>query len=434
MKVRSDVRAKPARLKPRRLEFFQGLFDVRKAVAAEDVVTNQQIRNCTVLPIDRLPNELLSEIFLLIKHKRESLASVSRHWRAVIINTANIWSDINLDHYRKHPWLLKVHLDRSRQAPLTISIKHDYPDPEVVLPHANRLHTLRIGSYPREFINRISCMSLPSLQYLFLDMSSRYFFVESIRSHTPTLRHLEYSGSLPSLGDLSPIAAVESLEELSLDVTVIGWEFQRDSMYFPSLQRLTVTICCPTSFLEAIVAPKLTYFCFAWMYTGEPRTATYNGSRSKFDNVTHLTLTLSPFHWQVEDKLTSLSKNICQIFRRIRYADIHVDFVSALFAPSKKVGNLNGQRPVDTWTCLESLHIRSFSYKSPQHFKHLKRWFTKRRKLGQRKLHINFTHAYGISASVTLDPSSTFKQTLRKHCASAKLYLTFQFYAIFVKL
>lgn len=85
----SDARAELARLQHRELELLQEFFDVRKAVATQKTVIDELIKASCVPYIDRLPNELLVQIFLLT-NERECLASVSRRWRAVIVYTPRI--------------------------------------------------------------------------------------------------------------------------------------------------------------------------------------------------------------------------------------------------------------------------------------------------------------------------------------------------------
>lgn len=74
----------------RELEVDQELLGVRKAVAVQKIVTDDLIKASAVTHIDCLPNELLVQIILLIKYERESLASVSCSWRAVVIDTPSI--------------------------------------------------------------------------------------------------------------------------------------------------------------------------------------------------------------------------------------------------------------------------------------------------------------------------------------------------------
>ncbi|KAI6116407.1 hypothetical protein F5141DRAFT_1213011 [Pisolithus sp. B1] len=150
MKELSDARAELARLQRRELELLQNLLDVHKAVAAQKVVIDELIKASAVPPINRLPNELLAQTFLLIRDQKQSLGSVSRRWRVVIMDTPTIWSEICFSDYYSRPSLLKLHLDRSRQVPLTISLHYNQTELlEVVLPHVNRIHTQDPSAIPR---------------------------------------------------------------------------------------------------------------------------------------------------------------------------------------------------------------------------------------------------------------------------------------------
>ncbi|KAI6000322.1 hypothetical protein F5J12DRAFT_255389 [Pisolithus orientalis] len=170
MKGLSDVRAELVRLQSSELELLQELLDARKAIAPQKVVIDELIRTSTVPPIDRLPNELLAQIFLLLGHTLENLARVSRRWRAVIVDTPSIWSEIWLENYITST-LLKLHLERSRQAPLTIFLR--VYDPElldVVAAHAGplarSLDPRRYPGIPGQHVPTWDCHPLSSSSYL----------------------------------------------------------------------------------------------------------------------------------------------------------------------------------------------------------------------------------------------------------------------------
>ncbi|KAI6021121.1 hypothetical protein EDC04DRAFT_385421 [Pisolithus marmoratus] len=423
MKDFPDVRAKLGRLKHRGLAFLRKVFDTRKAVAAREAVIDQ---THAVSLIDRLPNELLIQIFLLIRDERQILASVSSRLRAVVIGTPRIWSEIDVGRYYGGTRWLELHLERSRQVPLTISLYDDHPELDVALLHANRWRTLRILRCTRWSLSKISDVNLPSLQYLSIGIPASGDLLLMVHSCAPVLKCLEHGEGHVSLPrTLFRKFITESLEELSLTGATSSWESQQTSMHFPSLQRLALCNSNPMSFLEAILAPKLTYFSFVWECGAETCTRTYNEPldelRSKFDNVTHLTLTLSPSQLAVGHVPFSLFKNLCRVFHGTRLADIHADYIPALFTPSQMVENPNDRCAIDDLTCLESLHIRSFPHSPPESFEHLKEWLMKRRNLGQRKLHFKLTHVYGVNDPVTLDPPFMLRQTFEELCASVEL-------------
>ncbi|KAI5994474.1 hypothetical protein EDD15DRAFT_797800 [Pisolithus albus] len=283
----SGARAVLAHLQRRELQLLQELSDVRKALAAQKVVLDELVKASAVPYIDRLPNELLAEIFLLCTDERRNLLMVSRRWRAVIFDTGRMWSQIYmLSNLTKR----KLCLKRSREAPLTLHISDFIPEPDFFIPHANRWHTLSVFGFTEVTLSMISQIILPSLRHLVLSKAGTSLYdVPAMRSWAPALKHLKLIDWNPPLlhRPLSQIVP-ESLEEL-LITTSRDWDFEKDSMHFPSLRRLTLRIGNPIPFLEAIVAPKLAFFSF------DPRekesiSETFTGTRTKFINVSHLDL------------------------------------------------------------------------------------------------------------------------------------------------
>ncbi|KAI6130646.1 hypothetical protein EDD16DRAFT_1019729 [Pisolithus croceorrhizus] len=431
----ANAQAELARLQRRESELVQELVDMRKAVAAQKVVVDELVvviddlaKASATQHIERLPNELLAEAFLYIKDEWHNLVSVSRRWRAVIIDTPGFWSEINLDRYCSVPTLLKLHLERSRQTPLTLVLgSYDQELLDIVMLHANRLHTLRINGHAPQILSRITHVRLPSLQHLAANVPEDLVnLLPAIHPRIPSLKRLELGISSASsmfygyLGNDIPrrspphIIAAESLEELSLTSFIFDWEFQQDSIQFPLLRRLTLDVSCPVPFLEVLVAPKLTHICFTGGYCGAVSPREFSGTWSKFDNVTHITFALSRFEHAVNEQALSL----CPIFRETRYADIHVEYVPMMFN-SSLTGH--GQIPADHWTCLESLSIRNFTFSSLDAFEDLVAWFTQRRDSGQRKLHFKLIHEDQAHDLVTLNTSHTLYQTLQECCASVVL-------------
>ncbi|KAI6116403.1 hypothetical protein F5141DRAFT_663267 [Pisolithus sp. B1] len=428
MKDLANARAELARLQCRESELVQELMGVRKAVAAQKVVIDELVKARAIQHIERLPNELLAEIFLYIRGDRPNLVSVSRRWRAVIINTPGFWNEIYLDFYSSLPMLLKSHLERSRQTPLTMVLgSYDEEPLDVVIRHADRLRTLWILIPTSQILSRIFCARLPSLQYLTLRIPEDLVnLLPTIRSCVPALKHLELSvysassilyehpGNDISHMTFPQIIAAESLEELSLKGFTFDWEFPQDNVQFPLLQRLALDINHPIPFLEALVAPKLTSICFTGGYRGEAIPRELTGIWSKLDNVTHITFALSRFE-PVDREYLLFSECLCPIFRGIRHADIHVDYVPMLLDLSQTPDD---QDPADYWTCLESLTIRSFTFRSLAALERSVSWFTQRRDLGRRKLHFKLMHEDQTDNLVVLNTSHTLYQTLQECCAS----------------
>ncbi|KAI5989597.1 hypothetical protein EDD15DRAFT_1310075 [Pisolithus albus] len=405
----SSARAELAHLQRRELQLLQELSDVRRALAAQKVMLDKLVKASAVPHIDRLPNELLAEIFLLLIDERTSLVSVSRRWRAVVLDTGRMWSEIDLE--CDSPTTQKLCLKRSRQAPLTLTIGDAEPELDVVLPHANRWHTLRVLGSSEETLSVISQLILPSLRHLVLEGLILHD-MPPMRSWVPALKHLELVYCEPSLlrRPICQIIPSKSLEELSI-TSRGGWELEKDSMYLPSLRRLELEMRDPIPLLQAIVAPELTSFCFTPGYDKGSISKTFTGTRMKFNNVTRLTL--SPVR-EVDEQTVGLFKLLCGVFCGIRHADIHVDYVRMLFPK-------HGQGAIDHWTCIESLEIQNIILGSSKPFQDLVYWFQKRTRLRQRKLHLKLTGEPVMDKLLTLNTSDTLFQRLQRFCASVVL-------------
>lgn len=348
------------------------------------------------------------------------------------MDVPSMWSDINLVRYYERPMLLELHLERSRQSPLTIALSsYDQKLLDVVIPHVNRVHTLRILGGAEEILSEISHIRFPSVQYLLVNLARAHPLLLKTRSSFPALKQLTLQGllDLPTplvtpLGDgtlcrfLPRIIPAEPLEELSLEGFAACWEFEKDSLHFPLLRRLALDIGDPIPFLVAIVAPKLASVCITEKYRQEPVSRPLSGTGSKFSNVSHLALSTYGYGMAVDEDedISDLPVLLCQIFCGIRHADIHVDYVSLLFISSRR------QSPIDHWTSLESLTIQNLTFSSLGSFNDLVDWFTKRRDLGQRKLHFKLTLEPAMANNlVTLNTSGTVFQTLQECCASLVL-------------
>ncbi|KAI6002537.1 hypothetical protein EDC04DRAFT_1043796 [Pisolithus marmoratus] len=382
----SDARAELARLQRKELELLQELLDVQKAVAAQKVLINELIKTSTPPPFDRLPNELLAQIFLIIRYQRDILARVSRRWRAVIMGTPSIWSAIFLGNYTSST-LLRLHLERSGQAPLTIWLGNYGPELlDVVMVHANRWHTLFITGCTQPCLNQISHLRLPFLEVLHVDLEPDCVDLPLMMySHAPALKFLRLEGLAeppPSFNLINGQLSHKSLTRLVLAGMMDSWEFPRDSIHLLALESLVLRIKDPMLLLEAIDAPRLSQFEFSEDYCGDPICRAFRGPRTKFDNVHHIIF--APMLDEPSSQAAlNVAKELCQVFNGICHADIEAEYIIPLFSPYKTVDHLDGHRSaIDHWTCLESLEIQGFATVEYDSCEYLMDWFTKRKNWG----------------------------------------------------
>ncbi|KAG9118276.1 hypothetical protein FRC07_007288 [Ceratobasidium sp. 392] len=107
-------------------------------------------------PIERVPDYLISEIFVLVcnyweaisswrksrTHLPSTLASVSRRWRAIALSTSRIWNFIDISLHAEH---VVTRLARNRGLPIDVAlhlVEHDHPNTEAL---RKSLHILERG-------------------------------------------------------------------------------------------------------------------------------------------------------------------------------------------------------------------------------------------------------------------------------------------------
>ncbi|KAG9105400.1 hypothetical protein FRC07_009314 [Ceratobasidium sp. 392] len=95
-------------------------------------------------PIERIPDYVMSEIFVLVCSDREqtstsrksrtrlpsTLASVSRRWRAIALSTSRIWTFVDIS---LHIVYIATRLARNRNLPIDVAlylVEHDHPNTE----------------------------------------------------------------------------------------------------------------------------------------------------------------------------------------------------------------------------------------------------------------------------------------------------------------
>lgn len=301
-------------------------------------------------------------------------------------------------------------MERSRQVPFSVSVGRRMSELDDVLSHANRLRTLAISGSTDKILRRLSLINLPSLHHLFVTGGGLSVDPSLMTcSYAPALKHLElHKWKVPSHTALSQFIAAEPLEELPLvNVTASDDEFH--SMHFP-LQRLALDIRLPMSFLDAIVAPKLAYFCFTANRFAKSH---YSESidESKFNIVSHLFFAAPKYTETVNVHALEISERLCHISRGTRYATVHVSYVSMLFSY---------QGPVDLcWTFLESLEMQDITPRSIKPLECLLDWLRWRENSGQPKLDLKLV-SRRPNANSLMTPNTSHR-TLREYCASVVL-------------
>ncbi|KAI0920357.1 hypothetical protein AcW1_002123 [Taiwanofungus camphoratus] len=155
---------------------------------ATGVVVRQYLRNLdtfrnSTLPISRLPNELLVEIFSHVKDQVPymgwiQLTHVCRHWRAAALATQAFWTSINIG-AENGLELLRSCLRRSKNALVDVFTRKPVEDPvtvaRILSQHAHRIwrmDVLESAKLPMtQFLSQLG-FPMPRLEVLKLGMTS----------------------------------------------------------------------------------------------------------------------------------------------------------------------------------------------------------------------------------------------------------------------
>jgi hypothetical protein len=257
------------------IEESHRLIDEAIALHQASVLALKSQKN-SLAPISRLPPELLSQIFSLVKTKVIShhstmsptglewvkVTHVSTHWRHIAINLPSLWVDPPLKNFR---WVQEM-LQRSKDAGLEIMVDldpatiHDVrPGLELSLKHGWRIKHLSFQGFVDmsvwNTLQKALPKSAPQLEHLCIkfsrsqiETSSPIVLSEEVFRETRKLRHLELSrcninwNSHPSL--LRSLTHL-TLRRLSLDSKPTGKQFMDALKGMPDLQSLCLVDSLP---------------------------------------------------------------------------------------------------------------------------------------------------------------------------------------------
>jgi hypothetical protein len=175
-------------------------------------------------PINRLPPELLTEIFLLWTREASDvsvIAAVCNRWRKLALSTPQLWSTIRIGLHKENSHsqakIVQTWLKRSAMCPLSLTLEQEvgdgsdsHPVINVIIPHSHRLEYLSISIYG-DMIRALSPLKsqLPALKtldlwvmsYTVLDGSPYDIFVDA-----PQLRILDTNVPSRTMGMGYPFA------------------------------------------------------------------------------------------------------------------------------------------------------------------------------------------------------------------------------------
>ncbi|KAI6012215.1 hypothetical protein EDC04DRAFT_739318 [Pisolithus marmoratus] len=365
------ARAELAHLEDNERKLVEQLRGVRVAAAVQRKRINELIRTRGPF-IQRLPVELLSSILHLALFEADPsekaiLARVSRHWRDVILDDPNFWTTIDIIGGQSLGGV-REQLRRSREAPLDIVIEDESSRAhrtirkglDLLVPYANRWRSLSI--YTRQVLvpllpiisRRIGTIKFPSLkrvrlQYVGVDTVPIFFSSTNV----PVLEHFEIWNthqnppSTPGASFSQYIPAL-TLVTLSLSGHMPPCSLQPDSIHFPVLETLEISLINPVDFFKAIVTPKLKYLDYVIDSTNSLVTV-FGGLGEKFSSVRRVSLSTRPSR---PDTLGAVA--FCRAFPHVHHAEFYsAGPPSGFFDPCE--GTDGSQSPADYWKSLESV-------------------------------------------------------------------------------
>ena len=351
--------------------------------------------------IDRLPSELLTHIFQLCirasliafpdcdlhRHLKRRLASVSRRWRDIILNSAKFWTTIKL----APTWsesLVKAHLARSSECSLDIEMCGPWPHGTCAAVTHALLDLLISCSYRWrsvvvrhmvpddqlvELLSRMEHKTFPSLTHLSLECTSDWLCDDLVSwlctEHFPRLEHLGLAGPLdPSLAgrvppnltslvlgldDQGPSSIIQHLSlqkltSLTLSGRAVSLRLDPSSIQLPLLEKFMCKARDGHVLIHAIVAPNLLhleYTPFQFVGLAYDR---WNPHTPRYPNVTDLVLPLCG--------IRGPSEMAGFHFPAIRRVTLHRYGISSLF------GRKDVPYGAMYWSDLETLTIEDLDY------------------------------------------------------------------------
>ncbi|KAI6027119.1 hypothetical protein EDC04DRAFT_2605986 [Pisolithus marmoratus] len=385
----AHARAELVQLQSTERMLVEQFLAVRIAIETQKSKINKLVEERCSL-INRLPIELLTRIlsFLLTSDNadlspyilptlRRSLASVSRLWRDLILNTPTFWSKIGLIHNSDSKSLM-TQLKRSREHLLDVAILYISKGSldallDIVISSANHwrnltLKILKSVSSPTLYASSMGSNFPASKMHLDLgQLSTSERF--SMTTTTLTTLSLSIKSSIPNPSFFSHIPT-QSLTALTItEFENEAWVLGRDTLYFPVLRRLLLDVVNPYVFMDAIVTPTLEHF----EYTHRPDSA-FSTFGSKFNHVCHFT-SKPRSHW--DELKDSDVYALCQTFSGVRYASLPAIDIKPIFMASS----------ADNWEKLQSLSIICDHHDGYWDVDALAKWLGKR-KLGLPPVHV----------------------------------------------
>ncbi|KAG5653143.1 hypothetical protein H0H81_002135 [Sphagnurus paluster] len=301
-----------------------------------DKVAQISLYRSVIAPVRKMPNELLSYIFLLScgdrdvpswnvpydmqRDDRWSIALACKKWNKVFFSTPEIWSNVSITFTRSKqiPFeSLQRLLERSGNAPLTLNLSASASESDVepeefnpfnlLAPHLGRIRDLKL----HEISNTIQAfLSIPShrLKLLHtLDISDNLWLSRS-RILTETTQPINAFEGAPNLRKIDfhgvSISTIHSLPLSQITRLSIPWLNLRSHQVLNILSLSPNLIDC-TFYIRSVMAPST-------------RSDTFPSSISPSNPLTHNLRTLWLRRYEAESQIEVLDLLDCLVLPQLR--------------------------------------------------------------------------------------------------------------------
>ena len=449
--------AKLDQLEAQERYLVERLSQIHKEIKAQKLEIDDLVKG-RPSAINRLPTELLSQIFTLCipdgkfpEKPLRRIVCVSRHWKDVVWNNPVFWTSIKVTPTLGEKFL-KKQLQWSGPALLDIWIE-DWDDRPLydargklhvllgaIVPHANRWRSLIISDtvdvgFVQSILTKIlNHLSVPSLREFSLDIWVRLNCLRYPEFLSPTcapaLQHLTLGSPLqlnnfvapPTLKTLrltfpdadgyfrpppvvSMLAPAQSLISLVLNGDSTGWPLKQNDLHYPLLEELTLRLNRSIPFLEAIVAPKLRYVQCS---INDP--LAFDTIEGKFRDVYDLSLRFLP---RVNNRG---AESVCRAFPGVRHVHLSMRDTFAFVTGICGSGVLERRPPIDQWLNLETVTLDGLHRRYLERLElgsdPIAKWLIGRQESGLSRLHVKLSQTQEDESGL----SSTYFALLERHC------------------
>lgn len=345
-------------------------------------------------------------------HVKRELASVSRHWRNLILGSPGLWNCIRISQSWSVPFV-EAHVARSAECPLDIEVclATGWYSPDglgwdafhgrldAVLRCRHRWRSLDLQTADTyiilQFITLGGPISFKRLTIIDHDMTGLFWF-GTYKDWSP-VNYLKLQGQiyLSYLSELSnletlilhiPISdeflyghmefSLRKLKTFWLSGSTKNFRFLPDTLHFPLLDSLSVNVISARGLMEAIVAPNLRHVCYKPYSRDSDMSFVFGNLSSKFSSVEHLCLRDFSELWQAARGIdVESAEAAAKAFPSVRHVELHARHIEAFFSSEVTC-------PADHWEYLQTLEIPGvFGDEIPG----LKEWL-RRRSLGDKPI------------------------------------------------